>query len=104
MASTLSSNYFVPVLCVNELNAIIFFYRIIVKLYRPMVLEKGQRFTFRNPGSTFATGIVTNILSNLTEEERVAMADGKKSMIKYETKLAEKLEKERIAAEKSASG
>lgn len=77
--------------------------KIIVKLFRPMVLEKGQRFTFRNPGATFATGIVTNILSNLSEEERVAMADGKKSMLKYETKLAEKLEKEKAAAEKTAA-
>ena len=79
------------------------YFRVIAKLFRPMVLEKGQRFTFRNPGATFATGIVTNILDNLSEEERIAMADGKKSMLKYDTKLAELLEKQKADAEKAAS-
>lgn len=74
--------------------------RIIVKLFRPMVLEKGQHFTFRNPGFTFATGIITNVFPNLPEEERIAMADGKKSMLKYDTKVAEKLANEKAAAEK----
>lgn len=80
---------------------IIFFFcvliRVILKLFKPMALEKGQRFTFRNPGFTFATGVVTEVLPNLPEEERIALADGRKAMLKYEDKL------EKLAAKQEAS-
>ncbi|XP_076291784.1 elongation factor Tu [Lasioglossum baleicum] len=50
----------------------------ILKLIRPMVLEKGQRFTLRNGNVTMATGVVTETLKSLTEEERTNILEGKK--------------------------
>lgn len=44
-----------------------------------MVIEKGQRFTFRVGGGTTGTGIVTNINKRLTEAERLALTEGKKA-------------------------
>lgn len=56
-----------------------------MKLIKPMVLEEGQRFTLRDGMVTLGTGVVTKILPALTEEERLALTEGKK---KRERKLA----------------
>ncbi|XP_011250754.1 elongation factor Tu, mitochondrial [Camponotus floridanus] len=52
---------------------------LILKLIKPMVLEKGQRFTLRDGVVTVGTGVVTNTLKPLTESERVALLEGKKA-------------------------
>lgn len=76
---------------------------IIVRLYRPCVLEQGQRFTFRNQTSTIGTGVVTKILPNLCEEERIALGDGKKGLLKYEKRKAEKAIRDAERARKAAA-
>lgn len=43
-----------------------------------MVCEKGQRFTIREGSVTLATGVITNILSGLSENERLDLLAGKK--------------------------
>ncbi|XP_050466000.1 elongation factor Tu, mitochondrial-like [Cataglyphis hispanica] len=55
---------------------------LILKLIRPMVLEKGQRFTLRDGVVTVGTGVVINTLKPLTESERVSILEGKKSLKK----------------------
>ncbi|KAK8749077.1 hypothetical protein OTU49_015662 [Cherax quadricarinatus] len=47
-------------------------------LLKPMVLEKGQRFTLRQGSITVGTGVFTNINKDLTEDERTAVQEGKK--------------------------
>lgn len=79
------------------------------KLYKPVVLETGQRFTFRNQTGTLGTGVITKINENLVEEERIAIADGKKGLQKYEKRKAEKAARDeerakKAAAKKAASG
>ncbi|KAF7400812.1 hypothetical protein HZH66_005996 [Vespula vulgaris] len=49
-----------------------------IKLIRPMVCEKGQRFTFRDGSTTLGTGVITNILQSLTVDERTLLLEGKK--------------------------
>ncbi|XP_008545565.1 elongation factor Tu, mitochondrial [Microplitis demolitor] len=53
--------------------------KIELKLFRPMVLEKGQRFTLRDGSITLGTGVVTNIMKSLTEKERLMLTAGKKA-------------------------
>ncbi|XKL68428.1 hypothetical protein PGB90_003919 [Kerria lacca] len=77
--------------------------RIIAKLYKPMVLELGQRFTFRNPTGTLGTGIISKINENLLEDERIALSDGKKGLMKYEKRMAEKAAREAERAKKAAA-
>lgn len=43
-----------------------------------MVLEQGQRFTLRDGVITLGTGVVTKVLKNLTELERMELTEGKK--------------------------
>ncbi|XP_001948492.1 elongation factor Tu, mitochondrial [Acyrthosiphon pisum] len=50
-----------------------------LKLIRPMVLEKGQRFTLRVAGSTVGTGVITEIKKRLLDEERRGLLEGKKA-------------------------
>ncbi|XP_029171814.1 elongation factor Tu, mitochondrial-like [Nylanderia fulva] len=57
---------------------------LLLKLIRPMVLEKGQRFTLRDGTQTLGTGVVTNTLKPLTETERIALLEGKKAIQKKE--------------------
>lgn len=52
-----------------------------------MVLEQGQRFTLRDGVVTLGTGVVTNVLPDLTEDERMSLMEGKKARAK---KLAAK--------------
>ncbi|XP_072745460.1 elongation factor Tu, mitochondrial [Anoplolepis gracilipes] len=61
-----------------------------LKLIRPMVLEKGQRFTLRDGLTTLGTGVVTNTLKSLTESERIALLEGKKALKKQELKTKKK--------------
>lgn len=74
-----------------------------MRLYKPCVLEQGQRFTFRNQTNTIGTGVVTKILPNLCEEERLALGDGKKGLQKYEKRKAEREVKEAEKAKKAAA-
>lgn len=59
-----------------------------------MVVEQGQRFTFRSNNITLGTGVVSSILENISETERLALADGKKSISRYDEKIAAKKAKE----------
>lgn len=43
-----------------------------------MVLEKGQRFTLRDGMVTLGTGIITNTLKPLTNNERHELLEGRK--------------------------
>ncbi|XP_011635660.1 elongation factor Tu, mitochondrial-like [Pogonomyrmex barbatus] len=56
----------------------------ILKLIRPMVLEKGQRFTLRDGMVTLGTGVITNTLKSLTDSERHDLLEGKKAISKKE--------------------
>lgn len=44
-----------------------------------MVLEQGTRFTLRDGSQTLGTGVVTNVLSNLTRDERQQLTEGKRA-------------------------
>lgn len=48
-------------------------------MMRPMVLEQGQRFTLRDGSQTLGTGVVTKVLPALTEDEKLALTEGKKA-------------------------
>ena len=52
----------------------------VLKLIRPMVCEKGQRFTLRDGGRTLATGVITGLLKPLKDEERAQILEGKKKV------------------------
>ncbi|RLU25768.1 hypothetical protein DMN91_001927 [Ooceraea biroi] len=53
-----------------------------LKLIRPMVLEKGLRFTLRDGMTTLGTGVITKTLKSLTEAERMDLLEGKKALEK----------------------
>ncbi|CAK9798616.1 Elongation factor Tu, mitochondrial [Anthophora quadrimaculata] len=53
-------------------------FSVVLKLIRPMVCEKGQRFTLRDGMKTLATGVITNLLPSLHESERIALLEGRK--------------------------
>lgn len=57
-----------------------------VKLIRPMVCEKGQRFTLRDGAVTLGTGVITNVLEPLTDTERSLILEGKKGLQKRQRK------------------
>lgn len=48
-----------------------------------MVCEKGQRFTIRDGAMSIATGVITNILSSLSETERLDLLGGRKKTKKH---------------------
>ncbi|CAL7941602.1 unnamed protein product [Xylocopa violacea] len=54
----------------------------VLKLIRPMVCEKGHRFTIRDGVKTMATGVITNIMNRLSETERQNLLSGKKKILK----------------------
>ncbi|XP_053997690.1 elongation factor Tu, mitochondrial-like [Hylaeus anthracinus] len=54
----------------------------VMKLIRPMVCEKGQRFTLRDGNTTLATGVITSIKQALSEKERLQLLEGKKKVKK----------------------
>lgn len=43
-----------------------------------MVLEKGQRFTLRDGTVTLGTGVITNTMKSLTDNERHELLEGRK--------------------------
>ncbi len=58
---------------------------------RPMVMEKGSRFTIRDQKQTIMTGVVTELLPDLTAEERAKLEKGRtrKEREEMEKRLAE---------------
>lgn len=63
-----------------------------------MVVELNQRFTFRSPTATLGTGVITKLLPNLHEHERLALIDGRKGIMKYDQKIKDKAAKEAAKA------
>ncbi|XP_033219072.1 elongation factor Tu, mitochondrial [Belonocnema kinseyi] len=63
---------------------------LILKFYRPMVAERGQRFTLRDGSITLGTGVITKIFKNLTEQERGLVVEGKKAQLAMEKKAKER--------------
>lgn len=63
----------------------------LVSLWLPkgMVVEKGQRFTIREGPCTVGTGVVTNILPNLTPEQKESIMMSKKTLEKQALKKKE---------------
>ncbi|XP_076059780.1 mitochondrial translation elongation factor Tu 1 [Oratosquilla oratoria] len=49
-----------------------------LKLLKPMVMEKGQRFTLRSGNTTLGTGVITGLGKNLSEGERGDLSLSKK--------------------------
>ncbi|EEB12385.1 elongation factor Tu, putative [Pediculus humanus corporis] len=64
--------------------------KMILNLFKGMVLEKGTRFTLRDGSGTVGTGVVTNILPRLSKDELDFMTSSKKR-------------KEKILAQKAAA-
>lgn len=61
-----------------------------LKLIKPVVVERGQRFTIRSGAKTVGTGVFTNICKNLTEDEREDILIGKKKRAKKQALKAAK--------------
>jgi len=55
-----------------------------LRLIRPMVIEQGVRFTLRDGNVTLGTGVVTKVLPQLSEKERLGLLEGKKAREKAE--------------------
>ncbi|XP_042224651.1 elongation factor Tu, mitochondrial-like [Homarus americanus] len=49
-----------------------------IRLMKPMVAEKGQRFTLREGSVTIGTGVITTINKDMTEDEKLEVQEGKK--------------------------
>lgn len=62
----------------------VFHCRLEMKLVKPMVCEKGMRFTLRDGVVTLGTGVITNVMKSLNENERAALLEGKKALLKKE--------------------
>lgn len=59
-----------------------------LKLYRHVVMEKGQRFTLRDGSKTLGTGVITKVLPNLTQEDKQLVLEGRKAIEAVEKKKA----------------
>jgi len=59
---------------------------LILRLLKPMVVEKGQRFTLRDGMLTLGTGVITKIMPRLTEDERTEILEGKKGREKTQAR------------------
>lgn len=64
-----------------------------MKLIKPMVFDKGQRFTIRDGRITVGTGVVTAINQRLTEDDRIEVMGGRKAREKRARLEAEKAAK-----------
>lgn len=67
--------------------------KLIIKLFKPMFIEQGARFTLRDGSVTVGSGVVTKILPKLTEAEREDLTKGKKRREKEAAKAAEAAKK-----------
>jgi elongation factor Tu len=59
--------------------SILFNFRLVLKLIKPLILEQGQRFTLRDGVLTLGTGVVTKVMPALSERERLLLVEGKKA-------------------------
>jgi len=62
--------------------------KLLMKLYKPMVLEKGQRFTLRDGCVTLGTGVITAVHKNLNDHDKVLLMEGKRGIEKRAKKEA----------------
>ena len=53
-----------------------------LRMHRPMVLEKGQRFTVRDGNTTLGKGGITDLLPNMKPDEVVTLQEAKKKRAK----------------------
>lgn len=67
-------------------NRLIVGFSLILRLLKPMVVEKGQRFTLRDGMLTLGTGVITKIMPRLTEDERTEILEGKKGREKTQAR------------------
>ncbi|XP_055300115.1 elongation factor Tu-like [Sitodiplosis mosellana] len=67
--------------------------KLTLKLIKPMVFDKGQRFTIRDGKVTVGTGVVVGTNKPLTEDERIEVLGGRKAREKKAKKEAEKAAK-----------
>lgn len=67
--------------------------RVTLKLIKPMVFDKSQRFTIRDGKMTLGTGVVTNIKSPLNQDERIEVLGGRKAREKAARTAADKAAK-----------
>jgi hypothetical protein len=61
-------------------------FRIIMKLFKRMVFEKGQRFTIRIASITIGTGVITNYFTDLDQKEKELLYAGRRGIEKLEKK------------------
>jgi elongation factor Tu len=61
-----------------------------MQLFKPMVLEQGQRFTIRDGSTTLGTGVITKVMPKLNELERQLLNESKKNRDKIMAAQAEK--------------
>ena len=59
-------------------------FRFNLRFIKPMVVEKGQRFTIRTLGNTIGTGVISDIRPNLTVEEKEDLELSKEKRAKRE--------------------
>jgi len=59
-----------------------------LKLFKPMAVEKGQKFTLRDGVVTVGFGVVADYLPNLSEDDRALLMEGKKGIEKRAKKAA----------------
>ncbi|CAN7987930.1 unnamed protein product [Ixodes pacificus] len=64
--------------------------KLIARLFKPMALEQGQRFTLRDGSRTSGTGVITKVLNNLTPDERADLEKSEKKKEKEALKRAQK--------------
>lgn len=62
--------------------------RLEIRLFQPMAIEQGQRFTLREGRITAGTGVITKVLPNLNEEERQDLRKSQKQREKDALKKA----------------
>ncbi|KAL3268068.1 hypothetical protein HHI36_007197 [Cryptolaemus montrouzieri] len=53
--------------------------KLILKMFKPMVIEEGQRFTLRDGSQTLGTGVVTKVLPDLKDADKETLLEGKKA-------------------------
>lgn len=61
-----------------------------MQLFKPMVLEQGQRFTIRDGSTTLGTGVITKVMPKLSELERQLLNESKKNRDKIMAAQPEK--------------